>query len=367
MKELCFSKIFPNAVVCCLLTLTLWTVTSLFHYGIKTRKWGQFKKRNQAEKLNFGRIYSSIVLCGLMVIVYDIVGLIYMNTGFATVNTGFATMNTGFATMNTGFATETTTIEKALDKYCDVLSDLAYSVYASVLLSTSLFFWFRQRVFFQNRLLNVNYNKCVRVLSALSLFLTLVLAVGVVIFKVYPDDHKSTKDGCVYAPEGDNLRIGSWVAIIVVIVLCQGMYWGLFAYALKSTMAPAKDIVVCNNSSNHEEEQRSTFNKKSVELISGDQTVSRLSFKQRRNAAGSQSACSKTIRLTIIKTFAAAVTTTLLDIFEIILVNYISKPHEHRRFNVMLASFNLSLHFFLIILCFVDYRKMFTSFCSLTS
>ena len=139
------SKVVPNAVVTCLLTLALWITISLIHFGIKTGKWRLLKTQNHVNKLNIGHIYTFVVVCGLMVVFYDLVNLVYMNIEFAI------------------------DVYK-LDEYCDSLSDLAYNTHALIIFTTIIFLWLRQRTFFQNHLLNVNYSKCVKVLSFLACF-----------------------------------------------------------------------------------------------------------------------------------------------------------------------------------------------------
>ena len=342
------SFILPNIIVCCSLTLTVWITISLIHYGIKTGKWRQLKRQNQAEKLNVGHIYTSIVFCGVMVMFYDAVGLVYMNTGF----------------LNNEHILEN------LNEYCDVLSDLAYSAYACVLLSTALFFWLRQRIFFSNRLLNVNYNKCIKLLSFVSLFLTIALAIGVLTYNIYPDNHEATVNGCVYVPN-KKMQIGYWVSVIIAIVLCQGMFWGLFVYALRSTRVSAKTFSKdCDYSTTKKEkslqkdESDQSLKINNSSILSDSQASHNEQFGVvKKKKSRIQSACSEAIRSTMTKTLAAAVTTTTLDIFEQILMNCITKSHEHRRFSVMLASITLFIHFFLIILCFVHHKKMLTSFC----
>ena len=342
------TRIIPNVVVCCLLALSLWVTISLVHFGIKTGKWRRLHTRSQLDKLNVGIIYTSITFCGVMVLFYDLVGLVYMNTGFAEEG-------------------------RNLDDYCDSMSDLAYTAYALVLFSTSIFSWLRQRVFFRNRLLNVNYNKFVRFCSSSSLLLILGLGLAVLAMNLYPNDHESTPDGCVYNPVNKQSRIGYWILIIVVIVLYQGMFWGLFVYALRTTRAPAKNesphiestVEPVQSSCDTASSQRLRYGSSSTRsdfstspiIIEQTETVSmQQSFQKTTKAASVSSSCSEEIRSIMIKTFAAAVITILLDIFELVILNYISKPNEHRRFSVMLASFNLFLHLFLIVLSFAQYK-----------
>ena len=338
------SILFPNAIVCCSIILTLWTTISLIHYGIKTGKWRQLKRQNQAEKLNIGPIYFSIVCCGVLALTYDSAGLAFINIGFTNKH------------------------NSVLNNYCDSVSDLVYISYASVLVSTAVFFWLRQRVFFQNRLLNANYNKPVKLLSSLSLLLTVALSIGVLTFNIYPNDHEASEDGCVYYPK-EEMKIGYWVSIVSVILFCQGMFLGLFIYALRSIRIPTKKGLSDNPTKNRQLQKTVNYKKvqngSSNNLFPFELPMNQADGKFTKVSTGpfQHSACAETVRSTMGKTFAAAVTTTVLDTLEMILITHITKPGEHHRFNVMLGSINMFLHQFLLILSFAQYKRMLTSLC----
>ena len=110
------SLIISNLLVSCLLIISVWITLALIHHGSKTGKWRQLKTHNRVDQLNFGHIHSSIVLCGILVFFYDIVGLVYINTGFKP---------------------DTNHTHTRLNDYCDSISDLVYCAYGFVLLSTS--------------------------------------------------------------------------------------------------------------------------------------------------------------------------------------------------------------------------------------
>ena len=344
------SRIVPNAIVTCMLILTLWITISLIHYGIKTGKWRPLKKHNQVDKLNIGHIYTSIVVCGLVVEFYNVVALVYINTGFTTGNHQ----------------------TKVLNDYCDSLSDLAYSTYAITIFITAIFLWLRQRIFFQNRLLNVNYNKCVKVLSFFSLFFILSTAIGTLVFQVIPNDHIATMDGCVYEPNED-LKIVYWASMITVAVLYQSLFLGLFVYAIKTAHSWKNNVGVCDefDRNGHQELRRSASSvgkKQNVEvsnfsasgLFADENGVSANNLPDLRKR---ETAIAQKIRSILIKTFAVAVAITMLDFLMVVFISFVSKPKQHRRYSVMFASFNAFLRLLLIVLSFSPWKKMLTSLC----
>ena len=344
------SRILPNVIVSCLMAVAVWITVSLALYGMKSNKWKKLRKQNQADKLNIGHIYASIVICGVMVIFYDVVGLVYINTGFATKSID-------------------------LDDYCDSISDLVYSAYALAMFSTAIFLWLRQRMFFQNRLLNISYTKCVKTFSYLSLFLTLVVTVGVLTINVYPNDHKATEDGCVHNPSSNSSKTGYWVSVIIAIVLYQSIFLGLFIYALTNIRNSQKSKVSRNESriswqrslhnSETEMHKLKKLNSKN-NLRATPKSFKRIDSSKliKSKFDSRQSACATVVKATILRTFALAVITMLLYAFAFVLIGVIAKPLEHRRYSVMIASICLFFHFCTIVTSFAERRKMMTSFCS---
>ena len=343
--------VLPNVVICVLLTLTLWITISLVHYGVKTGKWRQSKMQNQAEKLNIGFIYTSVVMCGLTAIVFDVATIVYINSGFTSNGYHLNVMH----------------------EYCDSIADLADSAYVSVLLATASFLWFRQRIFFRNRLLNINYNKFVKVLSLLSLFLIIVFAIAVLTFYIFPDDHYATVDGCVYKPD-KNMKIGHLISIIFGIILSQSMLWGLFVYALKSSGNQfITDVHKKSTCCRHKPLQGSGYDK-SVEKTKQNQlSTSQLSSSPSDSTSSQPKlvaitsnqtlASYKKVRYIMAKTLAVAVATTLFDILEVLLVNNMVEPYAHQKFAHMYSSVNMFLHILLVVLSFTQFRKMLTSLC----
>ena len=340
------SRIIPNVIVSCLLSVTLWITISLIHYGIKTEKWRQSKKQSQADILNIGRIYTSVVLCGVIVTFYVVVALVYMNTGFA----------------NDGYN---------VDAYCNSISDLVYSAFTLTMFSTVTFLWLRQRTFFQNKLLNIHYSKCMKVFSSLSLFVVMSAGIGTLILIAHPYDHIATKDGCVYNSNGI-LKKAYGISFVTVAIIYQSLFLGLFVYATKMTHALKNNVRVDEESNRNDQQalRRSTAGKKSnndkrnitpVSRQAGNQTF--IAKHKRSDFRKQKTATARKIRSILIKTIAVAVTTTILDLLLVLITSFVAKPHKHHGYSVMLASLNAFLHLFLTVLSFPHWRKTLTSFC----
>ena len=64
-----------------LIALSLWILFSLIHFGVTTCQWSGRQKRN-ADKLNAGWIYTSVVVCAIMAIIRFITSQVAHNVGF---------------------------------------------------------------------------------------------------------------------------------------------------------------------------------------------------------------------------------------------------------------------------------------------
>ena len=331
------SWIIPVTVIASSIVATLWITVSFLHFGIKTGKWRECHFRNPVINLNGGLIYAIVMLCGVMAMCHATAGLIYISIGYA---------------------------DASQNAICDVMSDIIFCLYTLVLLSSVLYFWARQRIFFKNRMLAANYNKCVKTLSFLSLFIVVFSAVGVLAFIIHPNDHQSSRHGCVYNPQ-TKLQLHYLVSVIVVVILSHSVLWGLLLYALMK--AKIKKSATGRSLMN-------TFSQKSVEpeeslqITETPNVPSDLGLSQhvasRSRARHSHRTSSDISRKTIKKTLILALVATLMDIFLQILIHYITKPKEHRRYAVMAAAINSFAHCFLIVLSFANFKQILTSLCN---
>ena len=196
--------LFPMAISAILLFVTAWILLSLLLHGMKAKKWRQNRKSN-FEKLNRGMIYMSVIGCALCCVVCISFSLIYMNIGF----------------------------KKEEDQLCNVMFGLVGSSYGVVVWSTYMFLWFRQRTFYMNRMLNINYTRAAKFISTASIIVITLGGIGVVLFSSIPNDQYASPDGCKYRPH-KTMKIAYWIAIAFVVCFGHLVLFSLLAYALKT-------------------------------------------------------------------------------------------------------------------------------------
>ena len=332
------SWIIPCAVIVILGLLTLWIIISLIHFGLKTGKWRKFHGVNPVDSLSSGWVYTSVIICGCMVLLYLIAGLVYINIGYGGNQ----------------------------DEVCDIISDVLYSLYALMYITSILFFWSRQRMFFQNPVLNVHYHKCVNLISFLSLFIIIFMALGVLVFVTYPDDHESTTDGCVYNP-AQKMQLSYGASIIAVVIFGNSLLWGLLLYATKNSgIYEKRTIVFGSMKAFFRKSSKSRFTSQVSSSSNGipglrrDQSCTRDSKAKATNRSKSADAMT---RNTLKKTLVFAILATSTDVFLQIIAQYVIKPCQHRRYSVMAASISSFITLFLIVLSFGQPEKMLASFC----
>jgi len=145
--------IFPVLVNITLMIVHFWLLFSLIHYGIKNKMWRG--TRNKSEALNTGLVYNSVVGCATACIFRLMMSLVYMNIGFSNVE----------------------------NEFCAQFGDAANASIVIVHFFVALFLWSRQRSFFCNDLLNINYGRPVKYFSSM----IIVFIFGFGIFTVYLD------------------------------------------------------------------------------------------------------------------------------------------------------------------------------------
>ena len=114
----------PTAII--LAVTDLWMLISLIHYGIKTGKWRRMQK-NRTESLNSGLIYTSVIICASLCLVYHLVIVFNYFNGYDMNN----------------------------NQSCDSISDFKQSVYALVVFSVNIFLWLRERVLYTKKLIKL--------------------------------------------------------------------------------------------------------------------------------------------------------------------------------------------------------------------
>ena len=332
-----FDWIFPIACNVLCLVIGIWILAFLVHYGIKTEKWKLRVSQRDSDKLNAGKIYSSAIVCAVLCDIYFIVNLIYTNLGF----------------------------EPNQDRFCEYMGDTSSAFYGSCLLSVQTFLWLRQRAFYTNRMLNVNYSKPVKVISFLSIIVIFLFGVSVIIFFVYPDDHKSSPDGCTYH---SHLSLEYAIIIILVILICQITLLSLFVYALQQSkhhppLVVRKITYCCCKlpESTGKKTMSIDSNLVNFTITTSNSTISHAC--PVKTTTQHRISNSNAVRKIIRKTMIFAFISILADVFLQGLTQFITAPDSHRRYPVFIGNVNIFLNLLFVIFSFASYRKILTSPC----
>ena len=185
-----------------LMTMDMWIIISLIHFGIKTRKWRRLQLGNP-DSLSSGRIYLSVVFCSVASFVYHAVVAVYRNIGF----------------------------HQNKDKLCDAMSDLNKITYAMCSFSVVLFLWLRQRTLYTAFLPTAHFTKTLKVFSFLIIFFASFGAILGLILSTIPDDYVASPIGCVYKKNG-SFRLPSLVVLAGTLIFTQVSLLAVFIHAL---------------------------------------------------------------------------------------------------------------------------------------
>ena len=328
-----------------LLLLSSWVLISVMQHGIKTKKWSQIQASNE-EKLSAGLIYTSVVVCATACLIRYILSLFYFNIGYSYEE----------------------------DRLCDIFSDLLTICYAFVLLSSVLFSWSRQRLFYSNRMLNVNYTKAVRFFSQSSIVVIVVCGLGVLIFNVVPDDHPSSPEGCSYEVASDSLRIAQWVSIVLAIVLGQVVVLYLFVHALRSVRISTsktqsrkrggKDSTKVSTGSDHisiSKEHVSANGRKKNKIIHVqavcDDGTSQPGIPTPSRSLSKTDPVKRILRKTFIFATISLVVDILIQVFSFFILS------GNRRIVTTLLNISAFLNLMLIVFAFKHYKRMLFCCC----
>ena len=330
--------IIPVAITIASITVGVWFLVSLIHYGIKTGKWHR-NHRGSSDKLNAGMVYTSVVVSSALCIFYFVINLIYIVRGF--------------------------NLDE--DAFCEVFGDATSSSYALILLAGQTFLWLRQRTFFTNRMLNVKYSQRVKFVSGISIIIIYASGISVLIFNVYPNDYKASLDGCLYMPNNE-LRVGYWISIVVVVLCGQATLLGLLVYALTQTRSTQrksfagllKEFCFCQQPDDSPVSPISNFSLGSKSSFNGKVFFVSYPVSPTLPVRNSQAAI---IRLILRKTLILAILSILTDVFILLFIHYVIDPNSHRRFPVVVGDIGGLFNLFLLIFSFVQFREMLISPC----
>ena len=321
--------ILPVTFNILLMVATFWLLVSLIYYGIKTKKWN--RKRSRMDTLNSGLVYSSVVACAFTCMLRFLISLASMNVGFSA----------------------------AGDELCDALADAAFCSYAFVLCCVALFLWCRQRSFYANRLLNVNYNNVIKFFSFSSIAFIIGYGIFVIVLNTSPNRYLSSLRGCVLDPNNKDFGKYYWIAVVVGIAFYNVVLLGLLCYALTHVQSyqskqrlkrsPSTQISTIHSNA----EQMSVANQS---FYNFDGKIASLRFQFRPNYFSANK-----IKFILQKTLTFAIISIICDVFLQIFASYITKSRDHRRVSNILFDFNSFFNLLFLIFSFASYKSIIMS------
>ena len=346
--------IIPVVLNIFLMIFSTWIFVCLIHYGIKTKKWKKDPMTKSIDHLSGGLVYSSAVACSVISVVEYVLTQISYNVEFRG--------------------------ENAI--VCEIVNDLQFSAYLLVIFFNFVFLWNRQRVFYANKILNANYAKSVRAVSAFSL--ALIIAGGCLVIALHVVNHNyvSSPAGCVYIPASQTVVIISSTLSAVVIITAELILLSLLIHPLKLILGK-KDFwhhlwSCCSSQSkphpNQFKEVTSTSNNASTtSTINISLDVTSNIVKKNQSLPSKSSAltsCQKTTRLRVrtimIRTLVFGALTIFTDVFLIIIyATPLLDFHQpsHRRISSAFDDVNVLINLLFVIFSFLSYKKIMTTLC----
>ena len=307
-----------------LIFVTFWLLISLIHYGVKTKKWRH--THGNPDELSSGLVYSSVIACAVSCMFRYLVSLAFINAGFNE-------------------------DEKEL---CEALVNASSAAYAFVLTFVGLFMWLRQRAFYSNRVLNVNYNKVIKFFSVICIACIFGYVLFAVFLHAFLNYHIATTQGC--KRQTDNDLVAHWVAASVGVIFFTLSLLALLSYALTHTGLPTRST----KSSTYSISKKSVFLYKKQRFSNNGKKVRRCECLKSKP----KSFCAtKTIKLILRRTIAVAIVLIASNVAVQIFSRYIENTEGNRRFASVIFDASAFLNLLFLIFSFASYKEMFTSPC----
>ena len=308
-----------------LLILTLWILLSLIFYGNKTKKWS--KNQGTTEVLNSGLIYSSVVSCAILCIFRFCVSLAFLNIGYELIQN-----NTSSYLL------------------CDQVGDATNMAYSLLIGNVIMFLWFRQRAFYANQLLNVNYSKVIKFFSYFSLVLIFVYGLILIVFNTLPISYTPSFEGCVAHPSS-TLKTKFWISVIVFVVLFYIILLGLLFYALtqaNSATNKRKRHALNHNAVGH------------IHIVNENAEIKRSSCLQCLDFISKNRGAHNKKKIILQRTLFFAIISIACDVFLQLCITFVIDSNGHRRITTTLFNINSFINLSLVILSFSAYKQMVT-------
>ena len=325
-----------------LIALSLWILFSLVHFGVTTGQWSGRQKRN-ADKLNAGWIYTSVVVCAIIAIIRFITSQVAHNVGFG----------------------------EDKNERCEKIGDALYVEYCLVLFSNYLFLWLRQRTFYINKMVIIRSSVTLAVLSRLSLFIVAACGLGVILISITPNNYPSSPLGCYYTIKSQSLDSWSWALGGLSLVLGHIMLMALLIYPLAKNLDKscwAKKL--CFARQQNQKSRNNSLPGIPVFFVKNNLNNIQMRNIEQNNGvfpeSGFRMRLSQVIKKIMIRTVVFGFIAVLTDISLIVVLATSILNQENprlRRISVTLYDMNVFLNLMFVIMSFVTWKKMMTSPC----
>jgi len=331
-----FDWILSNTIVVTLIASTIWVFVSLIHYGIRNRLWN--KKPKNKHVINSGKIYTCVVILACMCLIFFITSMVGLNVGYNDNETNI----------------------------CIIIKNLNISSYLLAFTSVGCFLWFRQRSFYVNQFLNVNYNKVIKKLSFVSIFIMIgiSLLVWILVILLFDAFITSSPRGCVLhekrIPVLSEILNIYWILVTCCIILVYSVLLALLSYALLSIKS-----VSFNNVPNT---SRCTVNNVSenVQSMQTRNNIQRFKFLKIKSIFLNNKTCKnknslqqKILVLKRILLFGVLSVASYV-VSHIVIFYYVNSDGDFK-ISLVILNIDAFLQLLFVILSFTTYKKMLTS------
>jgi len=335
--------LIPFIINVALTIATLYTLISIIHYGLKTKKWSSNNaSASNITKLNAGIVYTFLIFTALMCLFRYVASLVHMSVGFAE---------------DQGWL-------------CEGIADVAFIAYSLVLWCVFTFLWLRQRAFYTNRMLSFGTTRIIRALSFGSIILITFSGFGYMLFFTIPKNYDSSPMGCIYIAD-KNFRLGYGIYVIALLFLSQVMLLCLFTYpvwkmhrlghATKKSITPSLKTMEESESTQRSQGSITPLAETSYQPKIKDnlEDINR----NKKHGSFSIKPPSNEIKNILTKTLIFALLSTTLDVFLQIFTKYATDGFSHRRFNIILFDTAAFLNLLFLVFSFVTAKNILFSFC----
>jgi len=327
-------------VISTFIFVQVWILISLIHHGISTGKWKRIHRGN-LELLSSGSLYSVVIACAFFCVVHSVLTLFNITYGF--------------------------NVEE--DELCDSLLDATFVTYAFIQLLVQIFLWLRQRTFYANQMLNINYSKKIRFLSASSIFIIFIAGLIILVVFTYADNYQSGKNGCKSKPRlFESYGVVLWISVVFLLIFGQMTLLSLFVYALTRGRSQIKSLFMelacksyCCKRTCRKQVQTSEKDFPTSETMPESSSSNNTSTPPRTSDFSRlQASSAEKIKTVLRKTLIIAALSIFFDVLAQIFNYFIAK---NIRSFALVANLNTFLSLLLLVFSFTTYRKMLLSPC----